>query len=62
MTEYSPLISLSSGLQATNEVEKDILPVQEDGTHQWYQNYIQEKIVKKKNHSTTLSNQTETNF
>ena len=46
MAKDSPLISLSSGLQASTQVEKDLLTVQEAGKYQ-FQIFIQERLVQK---------------
>ena len=46
MPASSSLISLSSGLQATDQVEKDLLTVQLEGSCQ-YQKFIQERLVEK---------------
>ena len=44
------LVSLSSGLQATSDIETDLLSVQQDGIQQ-YNTFIQERLVEKKRHS-----------
>ena len=41
------LVSLSSGLQATSDIEKDLLSVQQDGIKQ-YKTFIQERLVASK--------------
>ena len=41
------LVSLSSGLQATSDIETDLLSVQQDGIQQ-YNTFIQERLVEKK--------------
>ena len=47
INENNTMISLSSGLQATDKVQKDLLTVQEDGKTQ-YQNFIKERLLEEK--------------